>query len=87
MTKSPSARQTQKAAADSTRERKFTKINERPTRKDYTCLCKEVQAASTQEYVPYKGADDNGYLAQHPSCVRQKILPAASTYSPPVQKE
>ena len=27
-------------------------------------MCKEVQAASTQEYVPYEGSDDNGYLAE-----------------------
>ena len=40
------------------------KIKGRPTRKDYTRLCKEVQAASTQEYVPYEGAEDNGYLAK-----------------------
>ena len=43
-------------------KRSSTKINGRPTRKDYTRLCKEVQAASTQEYVPYEGAEDNGYL-------------------------
>ena len=58
------ARQTQKAASDSARERKFTKINGRPTRKDYTRMCKEVQEASTQEYVPYPGVEDNGYLAK-----------------------
>ena len=63
MTKVSSARK-QKAAANNARERKFTKINRRPTRKDYTCLCKVVQAASTQEYVPYEGAEDNGYLAK-----------------------
>ena len=64
MTKASSARQTQKAASDGVREKKFTKINGRPSRKDYTRLCKEVQAASTQEYIPYEGAEDNGYLAE-----------------------
>ena len=64
MTAASTARQTQKAASDSAKERKFTKINGRPTRKDYTRLCKEVQEASTQEYVPYEGAEDNGYLAE-----------------------
>ena len=64
MTAASTARQTQKAASDSARERKFTKINGRPTRKDYNRLCKEVQEASTQEYVPYPGAEDNGYLAE-----------------------
>ena len=54
----------QKAAANSVSERKFIKINEQPTWKDYTRLCKKVQAASTQEYVPYEGAEDNGYLAK-----------------------
>ena len=64
MTAASAARQTQKASSDSARERKFMKINGQPTRKDYTCLCKEVQEASTQEYVPYPGAEDNGYLAE-----------------------
>ena len=64
MTAASTARQTQKAASDCARDRKFTKINGRPTRKEYTPLCKEVQEASTQEYVPYEGAEDNGYLAE-----------------------
>ena len=64
MTKASSARQTQKASSDSAKERKSTKINGRSTRKDYTRLCKEVQAASSQEYVPYEGAKDNIYLAE-----------------------
>jgi hypothetical protein len=74
MTKASSARQTQKAASDGAKEKKFTKINGRPTRKDYTRLCKEVQAASTQEYVPYEGAEDNGYLAEILGSVKYTAL-------------
>ena len=58
------ARHTQKSAFNSTRKRKFPKINGQPSRKEYSCLCREVQEAATQEYVPYKGAEDNGYLAE-----------------------
>ena len=64
MTRASPARQTQKAAFNSTRGRKSTKINRQPTRKDCSQLCKEVQAASTQEYVLYEGAEDNVYLAE-----------------------
>ena len=73
MTKASSG-QTQKAASDGAREKKFTKINGRPTRKDYKRLCREVQAASTQEYVPYEGAEDNGYLAKILGSVKYTAL-------------
>ena len=64
MTKASSARQTQNAASDSVKEKNLTKINGQPTKKDYTRLFKEVQAAFTQEYVTYEGAKDNGYLPE-----------------------
>ena len=85
MTKASSARQTQKAASDGAKEKKFTKINGRPNRKDYTRLCKEVQAASTQEYVPYEGAEDNGYLAEILGSVKYTALTGLE-YEKPEEK-
>ena len=85
MTKATSARQAQKVVYNSAKERKFTKINVRPTRQDYNLLNKEIQEPAVLEHVVYEVVDDNGYLAEVIGDVRYLTL-TNLLYDTPTEK-